>query len=93
MKTLNLYPNERKALEEKRQCGMFVNTCNNWLCPFNNDGICVVQRLTDCIDDPELDEDISILYKFSDSLDEDEVNFAFEAWRDLMIERYGGGEE
>ena len=89
MKTLHLYPNEKKALEDKRQCGMFVDTCNNQLCPFNNDGICVVQRLTDCIDDPELDKDINILYELSSSLDEEEINPAFEAWRELIIERYG----
>lgn len=23
------------------QQGYLVNTCNNWLCPFNNDGYCV----------------------------------------------------
>jgi len=89
MKTINLYPSEREALYKDHEQGYFVNTCNNWLCPFNNDGICVIQRSTDCIDDPELDKDIDILYELSSSLDENEVNFAFEAWRDLIIERYG----
>ena len=89
MKTLNLYSNEKKALIELYAKGYSINTCNNWLCPFNNDGVCVVQRYSDCVNDPELDKDIDILYELSSSLDEEEINPAFEAWRELIIERYG----
>lgn len=88
MKSLKLYPERREELQDLYSQGAFVNFCNGYLCPFNNDGICVAPRV-DCSDSKELDHDLNILYDISDSLDEDEVNFAFEAWRDLMIERYG----
>ena len=39
--TLHLYPKEKERLQELEQYGCAVNYCNNWLCPFNNDGYCV----------------------------------------------------
>ena len=39
--SLNLYPKEKERLQELQKQGYMVNTCNNWLCPFNNDGYCV----------------------------------------------------
>ena len=86
MKALELYPEIR---EERRRGSLYLNYnyygCNEWLCPFNNKGICVSDY--DCLCWP-LDKDLHILYELSSSLDESEVNFAFEAWREMMIERY-----
>ena len=39
--SLHLYPEEKARLQELEQYGCTVETCNNWLCPFNNDGYCV----------------------------------------------------
>lgn len=38
---MHLYPDEKERMIEMEKQGYFVNTCNNWLCPFNNDGYCV----------------------------------------------------
>jgi len=38
---LHLYPKEKERLQEAERQGYSVLTCNNWLCPFNNDGYCV----------------------------------------------------
>jgi len=38
---VHLYPEEKERMQEAEQQGFMVMTCNNWLCPFNNDGYCV----------------------------------------------------
>jgi hypothetical protein len=38
---MHLYPEEKKRMQEVEKQGLSVMTCNNWLCPFNNDGYCV----------------------------------------------------
>ena len=38
---MHLYPEEKKRMQELEKQGCSVETCNNWLCPFNNDGYCV----------------------------------------------------
>lgn len=38
---MHLYPDEKERMQEDEQQGFTVMTCNNWLCPFNNDGYCV----------------------------------------------------
>ena len=38
---MQLYPEEKKRMQEAEKQGLSVMTCNDWLCPFNNDGYCV----------------------------------------------------
>ena len=38
---MHLYPSEKERMQELEKTGYSVMTCNNWLCPFNNDGYCV----------------------------------------------------
>ena len=38
---MHLYPEEKARMQELEKQGCSVETCNNWLCPFNNDGYCV----------------------------------------------------
>ena len=38
---MHLYPDEKERMQKVEQQGFTVMTCNNWLCPFNNDGYCV----------------------------------------------------
>ena len=38
---MHLYPEEKKRMQEMEKQGFSVMTCNDWLCPFNNDGYCV----------------------------------------------------
>lgn len=88
MKALELYP----EIREERRCGSLhfnygYYCCNEWLCPFNNNGICVCTEV-DCLYDESFKNDLEILYKLSSSYDEDEINPAFEAWREMMVERY-----
>ena len=90
MKCLELYPDVKEVRENYggKNLGMpNIWSCNNWLCPFCNNGICVWDD--DCMWNKEFDNDLNILYELSSDLNEDEVNFAFEAWREMMIERYG----
>ena len=39
--SMNLYPDEKERLISLEKQGYSVLTCNNWLCPFCNDGYCV----------------------------------------------------
>lgn len=41
IKQMNLYPKEKEQLQSMERQGYSVNGCNNWLCPFNNDGKCL----------------------------------------------------
>lgn len=41
IKPMNLYPEEKKRLQGMERQGYAVNSCNEWLCPFNNGGYCV----------------------------------------------------
>ena len=38
---MHLYPEEKERMQDMERQGYTVMTCNNWLCPFNNDGYCV----------------------------------------------------
>lgn len=38
---MHLYPEEKERMQDLEKQGYSVMTCNNWLCPFNNDGYCV----------------------------------------------------
>ena len=87
MKSLELHEDRYNELRSRLKNGYFVNCCNNWLCPFNNKGICIVPE-NDCIDNEELDKDLNKLYNISSSLDENEVNQEFEDFRNKMIEKY-----
>lgn len=82
MRCLELYPNVKKQREKDQWF-----SCNEWLCPFCNNGTCVWDD--DCMWNKEFDNDLKILYRLSFDLNEDEVNFAFEAWREMMIEKFG----
>lgn len=39
--SIHLYPKEKERMQDMERQGFTVMTCNNWLCPFNNDGYCV----------------------------------------------------
>ena len=39
--SIHLYPKEKERMQDIERQGFMVMTCNNWLCPFNNDGYCV----------------------------------------------------
>lgn len=38
---MHLYPEEKERMQKAEKQGFAVMKCNNWLCPFNNDGYCV----------------------------------------------------
>ena len=87
---LHLYPEEKKRLQSMRQQGYLVNTCNNWLCPFNNDGYCVSPEHGDecsIYGDKEFEKCLDDVYNehLSDDLRE--------SARQLMIKRWGRKEE
>lgn len=88
---LHLYPKEKERLQEAERQGYFVNTCNNWLCPFNNDGYCVSpQHGDECsvYGDDEFKGYLDDVY--NESLLSDEVR---DLTRQLMIMKWGRKEE
>ena len=83
---LHLYPEEKERLLKMESQGFAVETCNNWLCPFNNDGYCVSpQHGDECTiyGDEEFQEYLDDVYNefFSDE--------HREFVRRLMIVRWG----
>lgn len=63
LEPLHLYPEEKARMESLQKQGFVVMTCNNWLCPFNNDGYCVSpQNGDECMYDDEFKEYLSVVY-------------------------------
>ena len=85
LEPLHINEGRKQELIEYEQQGFTVLTCNNWLCPFNNDGYCVSPMWGDeCIWDKEFE---SLLDRVYDERIPDEER---EATRRLMIEKWGG---
>lgn len=87
---MHLYPEEKERMQDMEQQGFAVMTCNNWLCPFNNDGYCVSpQHGDECsmYGDEEFQKYLDDVYKesLSDGLRE--------LTRQIMIEKWGRKEE
>ena len=90
IESMHLYPEEKERMQSIERQGYSVMTCNNWLCPFNNDGYCV---------SPQSGDECSIYgdEDFKKYLD-DVYNEAFsdelrELTRQLMIMKWGRKEE
>ena len=72
---LHLYSDEKERMKDIEKQGFTVMTCNNWLCPFNNDGYCVSpQKGDECIWDKDFATYLDAIY--DDSLP-DEVRKAY----------------
>ena len=86
--SMHLYPDEKERMQEMERQGYTVMTCNNWLCPFNNDGYCVSpQKGDECIWDKDFIGYLDDVYNehLSDGLRE--------MTRQLMICKWGRKEE
>ncbi len=83
---MHLYPEKKEQLREAERHGYIINSCNNWLCPFNNDGYCV---------SPEDGDECSIygddeFYKYLDDVYDESLSDGLrEFTRQLMIMRWG----
>ena len=85
---LHLYPDEKERMKEMEDQGYTVMTCNNWLCPFNNDGYCVSpQNGDECIWDSDFGEMLDNVY---DSTLSDDCR---KSYRTMMIRKWGRKEE
>lgn len=81
---LKLYPSERERLLKLKEQGYVINTCNEWLCPFNNDGICVSPETGDeCMFEKEFDEGLQKIYDTRIPVEEREEI------RNKLIEKFG----
>lgn len=83
---IHLYPKEKERMQDMEQQGYTVMTCNNWLCPFNNDGYCVSpQHGDECsmYGDEEFQKYLDDVYDESLS---DELR---ELTRQIMIVKWG----
>ena len=81
---LHLYPDVKKAWQEREAQGFRAMTCNNWLCPFNNDGYCVSREAGDeCIWDEDFKKYLEVVY--DESLPDD----MRESHRTVMIAKWG----
>ena len=88
--SIHLYPKEKERLKTMEQQGYTVNTCNNWLCPFNNDGYCVSPEHGDecsIYGDAEFDKYLDDVY--DESLSDDMREQA----RQHIIMKWGRKEE
>lgn len=88
--SIHLYPKEKERMQDMEQQGYTVMTCNNWLCPFNNDGYCVSpQHGDECsmYGDEEFQKYLDDVYDESLS---DELR---EMTRQIMIVKWGREEE
>lgn len=84
--SIHLYPKEKERMQDMEQQGYTVMTCNNWLCPFNNDGYCVSpQHGDECsmYGDEEFQKYLDDVYDESLS---DELR---ELTRQIMIVKWG----
>ena len=87
---LHLYSEEKERLMKMESQGFTVETCNNWLCPFNNDGYCVSPEYGDecsIYGDDEFNKYLDEVY--DESLSDD----LRQATRQRMIMRWGRKEE
>ena len=86
LEPMHLYPKEKERLEAVQLQGFGVVTCNNWLCPFNNDGYCVSPGHGDectIYGDEDFKKYLDDVYNESFSLDLRELT------RQLMIMKWG----
>jgi hypothetical protein len=84
--SLHLYPKEKERMQEMERQGYTVMTCNNWLCPFNNDGYCVSREHGDecsIYGDEDFDNYLNIVY------DESLTDEIRESHRKVMIQKWG----
>lgn len=87
---MHLYPKEKERMQDMERQGYTVMTCNNWLCPFNNDGYCVSpQHGDECsmYGDEEFQKYLDDVYNESLS------DWLRELTRQIMIEKWGRKEE
>ena len=87
---LHLYPDVKEKWQEREAQGFQAMTCNNWLCPFNNDGYCVSPMSGDecsIYGDDEFNKYLDDVYNGSLSDDLREMT------RQLMIMKWGRKEE
>ena len=86
---IHLYPEEKKSMQELEKQGISVMTCNNWLCPFNNDGYCVEITKGDICGiygDEDFKKYLDVVY------DETKSYLSRESARQEMISRWGKNE-
>lgn len=87
---INLYPKVKERMQAMEKLGYMVMNCNNWLCPFNNDGYCV---------SPEYGDECSIygdneFKKYLDDVYNEHLSDGSrELARQLMITKWGREEE
>ena len=87
---MHLYPSEKERMQELEKQGYSVMTCNNWLCPFNNDGYCVSPMKGDecsIYGDKDFNKYLNDVYNESLS------DVLREMTRQLMIMKWGRKEE
>ncbi len=87
---MHLYPDEKERMQETERQGFTVMTCNNWLCPFNNDGYCVSPMKGDecsIYGDKEFQEFLDVVYN------ENLLDDIREAARSIIIMHWGRKEE
>ena len=88
--SIHLYPKEKERMQDMERQGFTVMTCNNWLCPFNNDGYCVSpQHGDECsvYGDEEFQKYLDNVY--NESLSDEQRETA----RQIMIVKWGRKEE
>lgn len=85
---LHLYPKKKMWMEASEKQGITVLTCNNWLCPFNNDGYCVSPQGGDeCSWDDDFKKYLDAIY------DERLPDNVREAYRTIMVWIWGDKEQ
>ena len=88
LECLELYPEKRKELIKLHEQGFMINTCNEWLCPFNNEGVCVAPNYGDeCMFYEDFSEAMDKIYDTTIPVDE-RVRI-----RKELIAKYGNSEE
>jgi hypothetical protein len=83
---MHLYPEEKKRMQEVEKQGFSVMTCNDWLCPFNNDGYCVEPTKGDICSiygDEDFQKHLDVVY------DEKRLDLFRDSARQDMIARWG----
>ena len=87
---MHLYPSEKERMQELEKQGYSVMTCNNWLCPFNNDGYCVSPMKGD---ECSIYGDNDFNKYLNDVYNESWPDGLREMTRQLMIMKWGRKEE
>ena len=83
---MHLYPEEKKRMQEVEKQGFSVMTCNDWLCPFNNDGYCVEPTKGDICSiygDEDFQKHLDVVY------DEKRSDLFRDSVRKNMIAKWG----